>query len=76
MDAKLRKLQKRLGVTDELVYGMIRTLIKAGYGQSCWAFIAQSGQTYSFAFHELEARYSQKHGWKKRKKESMEDIPF
>lgn len=34
---------------------MIRTLIKAGYGKSAFAFLTQSGQTYSFVFDDIQA---------------------
>lgn len=53
---ELKKLQKRLGVSDEDVWGMIEVLIKAGYGKPHFAFLTQSGQTYSFAFDEIRAR--------------------
>lgn len=53
---ELKKLQKRLGVSDEDVYGMIEVLIRAGYGKPEFAFLTQSGQTYSFTFDEIRAR--------------------
>jgi hypothetical protein len=52
---ELKELQKRLKVRDKDVYGMIETLIRAGYGKSAFAFLCQSGQTYSFTYDEISA---------------------
>ncbi len=54
---ELEELQKRLGVSSEDAWGMIKVLIKAGYGKSHFAFLTQSGQTYSLAFDEIQADF-------------------
>lgn len=53
---EVKKLQERLGVSDEDVFRMVETLVKAGFGKSAFAFLCQSGQTYSFTFDEYQAR--------------------
>lgn len=50
---KVKELQKRLGISDEDVWGMIEVLIKAGYGKPHFAFLTQSGEAYSLAFDEI-----------------------
>ena len=52
---ELNSYQKHLRVTNKEVYGMIEALIKAGYSKPEFAYLCSSGQTYSFAFDEIQA---------------------
>ncbi len=56
MEDEIKKLQMRLGVSDEDVLGMIEVLIRAGYSKFDFAFLTQSGEAYSLAFDEIRVR--------------------
>jgi hypothetical protein len=53
---KIEDLKKRLKVSDKRVWGMIETLLVHGYSLCEIAFLTQTGQTYSFAGHEIQAK--------------------
>ncbi len=58
VDNEVRQLQilkKRLNVSNKEIWGMIETLIKAGYQKHHYAFLTQSGQAYSITFDEIQA---------------------
>ena len=52
---ELKELQRSLGVSNDTVYGMIRTLIRAGYGKPEFLFLSQSNQAYSLVFDDIQA---------------------
>ncbi len=58
VDKEVRQLQilkKRFNVSNKDIWGMIETLIRAGYQKHHFAFLTQSGQAYSITFDEIQA---------------------